>query len=202
MKIYVYLYTIYKPLNHKTMKMKMFFTAILLSGLMLNTGCSKIKSLLDVKFDANYTVNLNMTVPPASGTLKSVQSSFEGSAQIDPTTNSDVSKYLNLIKSWTVNSITGTFNNVTKEAVLQTGTLTFSSDTDTATWTFTNVQIKNGGTITIDNTNGQLDVLSKILSAKKVFTVSFAGTTDKDDFTFTLSLEINSTVVANPLGAK
>ncbi|VAW26512.1 hypothetical protein MNBD_BACTEROID07-48 [hydrothermal vent metagenome] len=184
------------------MKVKIFFTAILLSGLVFSSGCGKIKSLLDVKFDANYTVNLNMSVPAASSTLKSVQSSFEGSATVDPTSNSDVSKYLNLIKSWTVNSITGTFNNVTKEAVLQNGTLTFTSDAGTASWTFTNVQIKNGGTITIDNTSGQLDELSKILSAKKVFTVSFTGTTDKDDFTFTLSLEINSTVVANPLGSK
>ncbi len=184
------------------MKMKMLFATILLSGLMFSTGCEKVKSLLDVKFDANYTVNLNTTVPPASGTIKSIQSSFEGSATIDPTSNPDVSKYLNLIKSWTVNSITGTFNNVTKEAVLQTGVLTFSSDAGIATWTFTNVQIKNGGTVTIDNTNGQLDKLSTILSSKKPFTVNLAGTTDKDDFSFTLSLEINSTVVANPLGSK
>ncbi len=184
------------------MKMKMLFATILLSGLMLNTGCQKVKSLLDVKFNANYTVNLNMTVPPASGSVKNALSAFSGSASIDPTSNSEVSKYLHLIKSWTVNSITGTFNNVTKEAVLQNGTLTFSNDAGTATWTFTNVQIKNGGTVTIDNKNGQLDKLSTILSSKKPFTVKLAGTTNKDGFSFTLSLEINSTVIANPLGAK
>ncbi len=184
------------------MKTKILFAAILISGLLFSTGCEKIKSLLDIKFDADYTVNLNMTVPPASVTNKAVLSSFSGTATIDPTDNSDVSKYLNLIKSWTVTGLTGTFKNVSKETVLQTGTFSFSSDPGTATWTFTNLQIKNGETFTLDNNNGQWDVLDKILSAKKPFTVTFAGTTDKDDFTFTLSIELNSSVVANPLGAK
>ena len=181
--------------------MKIFFAAILLSGLMLNTGCSKIKSLLDIKFDADYTVDLNVKIP-APSSLKAVQSSFQGSATIDPTSNSDVSKYLNLIKSWKVTGLTGTFKNVSKEAVLQTGTISFSSDAGTATWNFTNVAIKNGGTFTMDNTNGQWGELDKILSAKKPFTVTFSGTTDKDDFTFTMSVKIQSTVTANPLGAK
>ncbi len=184
------------------MKMKMFFATILISGLMFSTGCSKIKSLLDVKFDANYTVDMNMTVPPASGSIKTVQSSFSGSAQIDPTSNSDVSKYLNLIKSWHVNSLTGTFKNVSKEAVLQNGTLTFTADAGTATWTFSNIKIANNGTFTLDNTNGQWDELDKIFSAKKVFNVQFSGTTDIDDFSFTLSVQINSTITANPLGSK
>ncbi len=181
--------------------MKIFFAAVLLSGLMFTTGCSKIKSLLDVKFDANYTVDLNVKIP-APGSLKTVQSSFEGSATIDPTSNSDVSKYLNLIKSWNVTGLTGTFKNVTKEAVLQTGILKISSDAGTSKWTFTNVQIKNDGTFTLDNTNGQWDELDRILSAKKPFTVDVSGTTDKDDFSFTMSIKIQSTVTANPLGAK
>ncbi len=184
------------------MKMKMLFATILISGLMFSTGCEKIKSLLDVKFDANYTVDMNMTVPPASGSIKTVQSSFSGSAKINPTSNSDVSKYLNLIKSWHVNSLTGTFKNVTKEAVLQNGTLTFTADAGTATWTFSNVKIKNDGTFTLDNTNGQWDELDKIFSAKKEFNVQFSGTTDIDDFSFTLSMQINSTITANPLGTK
>ena len=182
--------------------MKIFFAAILVSGLLFTTGCSKIKSLLDVKFDADYTVDLNMTIPPASGSIKAVLNSFSGSATIDPAENSDVSKYLNLIKSWKVTGLTGTFKDVSKEAVFQNGTLSFSSSGDTATWTFTNVQIKNGGTFTMDNTNGQWDELDKILSSKKSFTATVSGTTDKDDFTFTMSIKIQSTVTANPLGSK
>ncbi len=183
------------------MKMKMFFATILLSGLMFSTGCEKIKSLLDEKFDANYTVDLNMTVP-ATGSIAGVQSSFEGSATIDPTSNSEVSKYLNLIKSWHVTGLTGTFKNVTKEAVLQSGTITFSSDAGTAEWTFQNVPIKNGGTFTMNNTSGQWDELDKILSAKKKFTVTVQGTTDIDNFSFTMSVEVKSTITANPLGSK
>ena len=183
------------------MKMKMFIAAILLSGLMFSTGCEKIKSLLDVEFDANYSVDLNIEIP-ASGSDKAVLSSFSGSATIDPTDNSDVSKYLNLIKSWHVTGITGTFNNVTKDAVLENGTITFTADAGTATWTFTNVQITNGGTFSMDNTNGQWTELDKILSAKKIFTVTVSGTTDKDDFSFTMSIEIQSTITANPLGSK
>ncbi len=183
------------------MKMKILFATILLSGLLFSTGCEKIKSLLDVKFDANYTVDINMNVP-ASGLEKTAQSSFEGSASIDPTTNSDVSKYLNLIKSWHVTGLTGTFKNVTKEAVLQSGTITFSSSAGSATWTFNNVPIKNGGTFTMDNTNGQWGEMDKILSAKKKFTVTVNGKTDIDDFSFTMSVEVKSTITANPLGAK
>ena len=181
--------------------MKMFFAAILVSGLLFSTGCEKIKPLLDVTFDADYTVDMNMTIP-ASGSIKAVQSSFEGSATINPTSNSQVKQYLSLIKSWHVNGLTGTFKNVTKEAVLQTGTLTFSSNADTASWTVTNVDIKDGSSFTLDNTNGQWNELDKILSAKKVFNVHFAGTTDKDDFSFTLSVEVKSTITANPLGDK
>ena len=183
------------------MKMKMFFAAILVSGLLFSTGCDKIKSLLDVKFDANYAVDLNMTVPAASS-INGVQSAFQGSAKVDLTSNSEVSKYLKLIKSWHVTGLTGTFKNVSKEAVLQNGTITFSSDAGTATWTFTNVQIKNGGSFTLDNTAGQWDELDKILSAKKVFSVTVNGTTDIDNFSFTMSIEVESTITANPLGSK
>jgi len=201
MKIYVYLYTIYKPLNHKTMKVKMFFAAILLSGLVFSSGCSKIKSLLDKKFDANYTVDINIKVPALSS-IKAVQGTFSESTTINLTDNSDVSQYLNLIKSWNVTKLTGTFKNVSKEAVLQTGTISFSSDAGTASWTFTDLSIKNGGTFTMDNSTGQWTEFDNILSAKKPVTVTFSGTTDEDDFTFTLSVSVNSTIVANPLGSK
>jgi hypothetical protein len=184
------------------MKMKIFFATILLSGILVNTGCQKVKSLLDVKFDANYTVNMDMTVPPASGTIKTVQSSFEGSASIDPTSNSEVQKYIHLIKSWHVTGLTGTFKNVTKEAVLESGTLTFSGDGHTATWTFKNVSIKNGGTFSMENTNGQWDELDQILSSKKKFNITIQGKTDIDDFSFRMSIEIKSTITANPLGSK
>ncbi len=192
----------YSPINHKAMKMKMLFATILLSGLMFNTGCKKVKSLLDVTFDANYTVDMNMTIPPASGTIKSIQSSFEGNATVDPTSNSEVAKYLNLIKTWHIKNLTGTFKNVTKEAVLQNGTITFSSDAGTATWTFTNVSIKNGGSFSMDNNKGQWAELDKILSAKKEFTITVNGKTDIDDFSFTMSVKIESTITANPLGSK
>ncbi len=183
------------------MKMKMFFATILLSGLLFSTGCQKIKSLLDVKFDANYTVDLNMKVP-AAGSIEGVQSAFESSATVDPTSNDDVKKYLNLIKSWHVTGLTGTFKKVSKEAVLQNGTLTFSSEAGTATWTFTNVPIKNGSSLTLDNAKGQWDALDKILGAKKKFTVTVSGKTDIDDFTFTMEIKVNSTITANPLGSK
>jgi len=183
------------------MKMKIFFAAILVSGLLFTTGCSKIKSLLDKKFDANYTVNINVAVP-ASTSIKAVQGSFEESATINLDDNSDVSQYLNLIKSWNVTELTGTFQNVSKEAVLQTGTISFSSEAGTASWTYTNLPITNGGAFTMSNTAGQWTVFDQILSAKKPITVTFSGTTDKDDFTFTLSVSVNSTIVANPLGSK
>ncbi len=183
------------------MKMKMFFATMLLSGLLFSTGCEKVKSLLDVKFDADYTVNMNMDVP-ASGSINGVQSTFEGSASIDPTSNSDVSKYLNLIKSWHVTELTGTFKNVTKEAVLESGTLTFSAEAGTATWNFTNVPIKNDGSFTLDNSKGQWDELDKILSAKKKITVTVNGKTNIDNFSFTMSVKISSTITANPLGSK
>jgi len=61
---------------------------------------------------------------------------------------------------------------------------------------FSNIKIANNGTFTLDNTNGQWDELDKIFSAKKVFNVQFSGTTDIDDFSFTLSVQINSTITA------
>ncbi len=173
------------------MRMKLFFAAILISGLLFSTGCQKIKSLADVNISADYTIDLNLTV---------LQKAFKGSTTIDPSTNSQVSKYLKLIKHWKVDNINGSFKNVSKPAILKTGTITFSSNAGTATWTVTNLKIINGGVFSLDNAQGQWDKVAQILSTKKPFTISIKGTTDTDGFTFTMSLKIETTFTANPFG--
>ena len=183
------------------MRVKMFFAVILVSGLMLNTGCQKVKSLLDVKFNANYAVDLNISVP-STGSVKELKTNYSGSVDINPTANSEVSKYLHLIKAWHVEEITGTFKNVSKVVTLKSATLSITSDAGNTSWSFSNIQIKNGGSIILDNNNHQLDTLDKILIAKKPFKVSFSVDAGQGGFSFTLGVAIKTQITANPLASK
>ena len=180
------------------MKIKIAFSTALIVVLFM-AGCAK---LLDIKFKADFPANIPVVVSPASGINSTSNVSFSQSVTIDPTSDAEVSKYLHYIKSWTVNEITANFKNVSKPVTLVNGVLEVKNASRTATWSFNNVTINNGASLTINNDNGQMDQLGAILSDKNSFTVKLSGTTNTGGVSFTLSMVIKTTVIANPIGAK
>jgi hypothetical protein len=166
------------------------------------SGCEKIKSLADVKFDAELDADLNVTVPAdglKSGALEGF--TFSKSATIDPTSDADIEKYFDKLKSFEVYEVTGTIKSVTGGPVkILSGTISVTSGSTVAEWTITNFNVVNGATIVLDNSGGQWDKINKILDGKKTFTAMVQGTTDKSGISFTVHVVIKSHVKANALG--
>ncbi len=177
-----------------TMKFKTTLTALLIATIGF-TGCNKVKNATDVRFDANYTTDLNVNVSPG----RDINGSFDESATIDPTSNANVKQYLNVIKSWDIVGISGDMMSVSQDFILQNATVSVSSSDKSARWEFSNISVTTGTTLTLDNSNGQWDTINQILAEKQTFTVNFSGQTDHDNVQFTLRVTLQSKVVANPL---
>lgn len=174
------------------------FIALFVMAGMLFTACDKVKDLADVKFDADFSTNLDIH---SVADMKSTQGSFEASATINPLDNSDMATYANLIKEIKVNEITAEVLSISDAPVmLETAVFEISSDGfPSAVWEFENVELNQGTILTMDNSSGQFDNMQAILDSTNVFTAEISGTTDKDDVTFTLKVTIKTTVTANPL---
>ncbi|NOX87064.1 MAG: hypothetical protein GXO86_14075 [Chlorobi bacterium] len=164
------------------------FTAFIFSG------CNKAKEALDVTFNANYKTNLNVDVPAVARSV-----TFSESETIDPASDPEVSKYWDKIKKFEVQEITGSIISISKNVTLVSATLSVFNETKNAQWTFTNVPLAVGTTLTLDNSNGQWDTVAQILQDKKVFTVSVNGEVSEGDVSFTILVTIKTKVTANPL---
>jgi len=182
------------------MKIKVLLVGIVIAGLTFS-GCQKIKSLLDTHFNTHFTVDINVNVL-ASSSIGSTAAVFQGSAEINPKDDADVAKYGNLIKSFEVTSNSATFNNVSGLVKLVSADISISSGSKSASWHIENVDLVNGLIIPLENSNGQWETMNSILGSLDPFTLSISGETDKDDVGFKLTLAIDATVTANPLGAK
>jgi hypothetical protein len=172
-------------------------TVVFLASIII-VGCKKVKSLADVTFDQTFTADLDCVVPPAA--TRDINGTFNASAVIDPASDPDVAEYLNNIVGYEILSVIGTITSVSKDNVnLLSATGSVFNNSSNASWQFTNVPIVVGGTLTFGNENGQWGTVDQILMTGQVFTVSLSGTTDEDDFTFTVEVAIETEITANPL---
>lgn len=163
----------------------------------VSPGCEKAKDLLDIKFNADFTSDLNVVIP--AGTQRSLNASFFEEATIDPNSNTEFAQYANYIKDIQINGVTGTVLTINKDVTLTTANLTVSSEGSTsAVWVFTNQPIAAGTTLTLGNENGQWDNVEAILNSQNVFTVTLSGEADQDDVQFTFEYTISTTITANP----
>lgn len=184
-----------------TTKQKIILLSVLIVGIAF-AGCNKIKSIADITIHPSFPANINVTIPPVTG-IKSTTTSitFNDSVTVDPTSNSDVSKYLNDIKSWSVDSVSAVFNNVSTPVNLTNVTVKVTNGTDTFNWQTSSISIHTGTVLGLGNSSGQIDMLNNILNAKQPFKIYFSGTSDQANVSFTLSLSIETTMVVNPLGS-
>ena len=173
-------------------KLNRFLMAIVITTLVF-AGCEKAKDALDVTFPADFQADLNVEV------LAGSRGPFYASETIDPTADPEIAKYLNKIKSWEIQEVTGEIIDISKNVTLVTADLNVYSVTHYATWHFQNEALFLGKTLTLDNANGQWDTIALILDEKTVFTIDVSGSTDQNNVTFTIRVTIKTKVTANPL---
>jgi hypothetical protein len=183
--------------------MKIFFkitsTIVLVS--LIFVGCEKA----DIEFESTFTADLHCIVPAGS---REINGNFNSSAVIDLTSDPDVNKYLDNIKSFDILSVKGTITAVSKDARLTTTTLKIFipkvgvPTSDTISWMFTDLLITDStGVITTLEGNEPEKAISWTSLPEDDYTigVSTTGTTNEDDVTFTIEVAIKTKFVANPL---
>ncbi len=165
------------------------------------SSCDSIESLTDVDFNSQLSADLNVVVPQAVS-YKYTQTggvNFSEEETIDPLSDSNIKKYLDKLKSFDVQEITGTVKRVSKPVTIETGTITISQGSQVASWSISNFDVVSGAQIILDSGEGQWNTVNQILKTKNKFTAKIMGTVDNYDVSFTINVLIKVKVVANPL---
>ncbi len=160
-------------------------TSVVVLTSLIFVGCTK----KDIEFEATYTTNLDCVV---SG--RSILGTFSDSSVIDLTSNSEVMKYFNSIKSVEILSIIGTITSISKDVTLTSMIFSFNEG-DT---TFTDLPISLGTTFSAWN---RPEVLYEwdLGTDDYVINVSTTGTTNEDNVDFTIEVAIKIKVIASPI---
>jgi len=177
---------------------------LLAGGLLMFSSCEKIKDLTEVDFDADLKADVQtLSEPEAVSTdLKAASVSsyaFEGSAVIDPTSDSKVNKYWKKIRNWEVKRITVQVKNISKEAVLNNGQLVVK-DESTGEILFSedvsNLHLKSGTTVFSISGADWGDVISS-LNDKHSLVVGVEGDLDQPGVSVTYGVVISLKITAN-----
>ena len=199
--IQVDLFFVLLILKFITMKTFLKILIILLIGVSFSS-CDDIESLADFDFNSNLGADLNVVVP-ATGAMKATVKiggiSFSEEEIIDPLADSQIKKYLDNLKSFDVQEITGTVKRVSKPVTIVSGNITISQGSKSTSWSVTNFDVVNGAKIILDSGEGQWATVNQILKSKGKFTAKIVGTVDNSDVSFTIYILIKVKVVANPL---
>lgn len=164
------------------------------------SACEKIKSLADVKFDAEFQTDLNVTVTPSLNKA-GVDGVFFASATIDPLSDSEFKKYADKIKKIEIVDATAEIItiNPTPVQLISAELKASSAGMADAQWNFANESLTAGKKLNLSNANNQWTNLQSILDSKAVFTVSLQGQTDVNDATFQVRVTYKTKITANPL---
>lgn len=174
-------------------KLIYLFIALLFAGSFF-TSCKKIDDATSVEFEATYSADLQ-----AQTVSRNMDGSFSAYATIDPSSDSQFNKYIDKIKDIEVISVSGQVVNTSTDFLLQAADLKIYTDKNLAEWTFEKVPVTYGTVLTLDNSGGQWDKVSKIANEKKLYHLSLTGSVDVDEVSFTLRVTINYRVKAKAL---
>ena len=165
------------------------------------TGCEKIKSLADVKFDTDLEAQLDIVVPN-EGQLKSADVAFHfyKKVSINPQANEDIYEYWDEIKAFAINSVElevindgGISTEVTNFVVTVTGK-TEAAVFNIGTWT-----IEYGATYALTDKDGNYNKLVKMLNDKEPFSIEIDGDCNLPGYHFIINYIQNVKITANPL---
>lgn len=173
------------------------FLGLLFASVII-TGCKEAEEIFYVNFDANYETEFDVVVPPSGGKM-GVDATFSVNETIDPTTNSDYLMYIDNIKEVDIEEVSGEVIAISKNVILQSGTISVTNNTHTATWSFTDEDVQVGTVLVLGNEDGQWDAMTEIMLGKVPFTVNIDGEVSDDDVDFTLLFKIKSVITASPI---
>ena len=173
--------------------------AVLTAGL---TSCEKIKDIFEVEVETTLSGTLDIDVQEP--VVKSTESfSFEEETIIDPLSNEDVDKYSDKIEQVRADGIIVTVESVNKtDVVFLKGTRFFLYNSSASvSWTLENEWAVEADVelLLSDGSALDLDAVTDILSTVEEFTVGCAGECNQTGVFVTLIIDIETTVIANPL---
>ena len=171
--------------------------------LILTAGsCQKIKDALTIKVDTEFTVDLPVVI--GGEPLKSMGLyPFSVSETLDLENNETIQTYKDRIKGYELTGVTGTISGLASgfSLTLATARLTISSPGfTTQEWTFTNLVITNGTSITFDNEGDKWGTVDDMLFEGNEITLTFSGSSNVPSLNYTLRLLIEVAVEAGILG--
>jgi len=171
------------------MKYKLFFLIATVIGF---TSCEK--SLIDVKFDAEYVSDFEVEVDDTKG-----KGSFMHLDTIDPASDEEVKKYLENIKEWNMKEYSAKFLNLTEDFSFDNVYFKIMSGELEAEWFFENITVTEAYELVLENSNGQFEVVNTIFKKAEPFMIEFSGVTDKSNLVFDTKSTIKTEVIASPL---
>ena len=168
--------------------------ALILTVSVIITGCNKVKGLLDINFDADFTVD--MSVDASDSGLGN--GSFDVEETVDPLENDDVRKYIDNIKDWEATDLTLKFKQVAPEFDLSEGKAKMYNGNKEVTWNLEDQKITENTEVKLGNDNNQWTTVNEMIMQKEPFTIELSGKATPGS-QFKVQLVFNSKITANPL---
>jgi len=137
--------------------------------------------------DLDFTLEgtMDCVVPPARGPVE-----FSGFCDIDPTAYSDFMEHFDNFEDVQITSLNAEVLDVSMpDVTINWITFKIYHSTDEALWSFTDIPLSAGTTFTLDNGEGQWDIIKKIVKKKVIFFVLVEGESSQGNIHFTLIIE-------------
>lgn len=170
------------------------FLSIFVAVTILIAGCNKVKQLLDVKFDANFIVNLAVEAEDygLDGGFFSIEK------VVDPLADEEVKKYIDNIKGLEVTGLSMIFKQVNPGFNLSEGIAKMSLDNWEVTWNLKDQLVTDGTEVALGNENGQWNMVNDIMNQKKEFLIIVSGKSEPAS-SFVIQIDIKTKITANAL---
>ncbi len=186
------------------MKKLVMLSSLVIGAMLMFPSCEKIKDLTDIDFDTDLKADVSTMSEgtPVSAGLKSAAEqgyAFEGSAVIDPTSDSQVNKYWKKIRTWEIKKIQVKIKNIDHDAVLKEGKFEIKDDSTGDVLFTENVQNKqlSHGTIVMTISGAEWSKVTDALDAKHSLRVGVEGTLDQPAVSVTYEVMVSVKVTAN-----
>ena len=179
---------------------KLKFLSVFVFGALLVafSSCDKVTGLADVTFDASLSSNINVT---SAGETRADSYAFGDSAIINPAADTNINKYWDNLKNWSIQKVTLKVKTISQDATMTEGHLVVK-DNNTGDVLFT-VNATDfpltTGTIIMEATSGDWASTEAALIAQHSLLVSIDGALDQPNVEVTFEVIFDSKITANPL---
>jgi len=161
---------------------------------LITVGCNKVKDLLDIKFDADFKIDMSVNTDDSGLGF----GYFNVEETVDPLSDEEVQKYIDNIKNWEIIDLKIKFNQVNPDFYMTEGIVKIYLDEKEVSWLLEDQQITPGSEFALGNEENQWNMVNEIINQKKPFKIKLTGKATPAS-NFNLQLMVNSKITANPL---